>query len=274
MVKQWSYVVTWGRSPASTHSCANICQWCVMSSSKWRISAFHLWTSQSPYLCHPWICPFPLCPYDPLFGCSYHPCLLSFLFLAGSHQFCQYPWHWDLCERGYPRTQLWESTSFLLEGTKPPADALLHGSQGIKMHRQMLLQCIWSFRDDHGSFVLITDDFLRAILCLIFVEVGLPVLHGGTEISFLCQEISVKVGYVATSVIWSGSLDWIHGVTNAKTRNLNSWKSITQPEYKLRRVRKLLRQGPVCLQETKWNGTAPKEESIHQNYTWGSDLQL
>ena len=45
--------------------------------------------------------------------------------------------------------------------------------------------------------------------------------------------------------------------------NLNSWKSITQPEYKLRRVRKLLRQGPVCLQETKWNGT--QEESILQN---------
>ena len=45
--------------------------------------------------------------------------------------------------------------------------------------------------------------------------------------------------------------------------NLNSWKVITQPEYKLRKVRKLLRQGPVCLQETKWNGT--QVESIHQN---------
>ena len=44
---------------------------------------------------------------------------------------------------------------------------------------------------------------------------------------------------------------------------LHRWRSITQPEYKLRRVRKLLRQGPVCLQETKWNGT--QEESIHQN---------
>lgn len=45
--------------------------------------------------------------------------------------------------------------------------------------------------------------------------------------------------------------------------NVNSWKSITLPEYKLRRVRKLLRTGPVCLQETKWNGT--QEEAIHQN---------
>ena len=45
--------------------------------------------------------------------------------------------------------------------------------------------------------------------------------------------------------------------------NLNSWKVITQPEYKLRKVRKLLRQGPVCLQETKWNGT--QVESIYQN---------
>ena len=45
--------------------------------------------------------------------------------------------------------------------------------------------------------------------------------------------------------------------------NLNSWKVITQPEYKLRKVKKLLRQGPVCLQETKWNGT--QVESIHQN---------
>ena len=45
--------------------------------------------------------------------------------------------------------------------------------------------------------------------------------------------------------------------------NLNSWKVITQPEYKLRKMRKLLRQGPVCLQETKWNGT--QAEAIHQN---------
>ena len=44
--------------------------------------------------------------------------------------------------------------------------------------------------------------------------------------------------------------------------NLNSWKVITQPEYKLRKMRKL-RQGPVCLQETKWNGT--QAEAIHQN---------
>ena len=37
--------------------------------------------------------------------------------------------------------------------------------------------------------------------------------------------------------------------------NLNSWQSIESCDYKLRKIRKLLRSGPVCLQETKWHGS-------------------
>jgi len=44
---------------------------------------------------------------------------------------------------------------------------------------------------------------------------------------------------------------------------LNSWQHITSPEYKLRKVKRLLRTGPVCLQETKWNGT--QQEAVYQN---------
>lgn len=45
--------------------------------------------------------------------------------------------------------------------------------------------------------------------------------------------------------------------------NLNSWQHITSPDYKLRKVKRLLRTGPVCLQETKWNGT--QQEAVYQN---------
>ena len=37
--------------------------------------------------------------------------------------------------------------------------------------------------------------------------------------------------------------------------NLNSWQSIESCDYKLRKIRRLLRSGPVCLQETKWHGS-------------------
>ena len=37
--------------------------------------------------------------------------------------------------------------------------------------------------------------------------------------------------------------------------NLNSWQSIGSGDYKLRKIRKFLRSGPVCLQETKWHGS-------------------
>ena len=36
--------------------------------------------------------------------------------------------------------------------------------------------------------------------------------------------------------------------------NLNSWRTFDSNEYKLRRCKRLLRKGPVCLQETKWTG--------------------
>ena len=37
--------------------------------------------------------------------------------------------------------------------------------------------------------------------------------------------------------------------------NVNSWRTFDSNEYKLRRCQRLLRKGPVCLQETKWTGT-------------------
>ena len=36
--------------------------------------------------------------------------------------------------------------------------------------------------------------------------------------------------------------------------NLNSWRTFDSREYKLRRCKRLLKKGPVCLQETKWTG--------------------
>ena len=36
--------------------------------------------------------------------------------------------------------------------------------------------------------------------------------------------------------------------------NVNSWRTFNSNEYKLRRCKRLLRKGPVCLQETKWTG--------------------
>ena len=36
--------------------------------------------------------------------------------------------------------------------------------------------------------------------------------------------------------------------------NINSWRTFDSNEYKLRRCKRLLRKGPVCLQETKWSG--------------------
>ena len=36
--------------------------------------------------------------------------------------------------------------------------------------------------------------------------------------------------------------------------NINSWRTFDSNEYKLRRCKRLLRKGPVCLQETKWTG--------------------
>ena len=36
--------------------------------------------------------------------------------------------------------------------------------------------------------------------------------------------------------------------------NLNSWQSIGSCDYKMRKVRRILRSEPVCLQETKWHG--------------------
>ena len=37
--------------------------------------------------------------------------------------------------------------------------------------------------------------------------------------------------------------------------NVNSWRTFDSNEYKLRRCKRLLRKGPVCLQESKWTGT-------------------
>ena len=45
--------------------------------------------------------------------------------------------------------------------------------------------------------------------------------------------------------------------------NLSSWTSTSPTDYKLRRCRRLLRNGPVCLQETKWKGHEP--EALYQS---------
>ncbi len=44
--------------------------------------------------------------------------------------------------------------------------------------------------------------------------------------------------------------------------NLSSWTSTSSRDYRLRRCRRLLKQGPVCLQETKWKGSEP--EALYQ----------
>ena len=40
--------------------------------------------------------------------------------------------------------------------------------------------------------------------------------------------------------------------------NLSSWTAFSSNDYRLRRCRRFLRQGPVCLQETKWKGHEPE----------------
>ena len=45
--------------------------------------------------------------------------------------------------------------------------------------------------------------------------------------------------------------------------NLNSWSSISPSDYKLRRCRRLLKSGPICIQEIKWKGHEP--EALYQN---------
>ena len=37
--------------------------------------------------------------------------------------------------------------------------------------------------------------------------------------------------------------------------NVNSWRTFDSNEYKLRRCKRLLRKGSICLQETKWTGS-------------------
>ena len=44
--------------------------------------------------------------------------------------------------------------------------------------------------------------------------------------------------------------------------NLNSWLTTSPLDYKLRRCRRLLRSGPICLQETKWQGH--ETEALYQ----------
>ena len=44
--------------------------------------------------------------------------------------------------------------------------------------------------------------------------------------------------------------------------NLNSWRTIDSRDYKLRRCKRLLRKGPVCVQETKWSGN--EVEHVYQ----------
>ena len=44
--------------------------------------------------------------------------------------------------------------------------------------------------------------------------------------------------------------------------NLSSWTSTSAQDYRLRRCKRLLKQGPVCLQETKWKGSEP--EALYQ----------
>ena len=45
--------------------------------------------------------------------------------------------------------------------------------------------------------------------------------------------------------------------------NLSSWISTSPTDYRLRRCRRLLKYGPVCLQETKWKGHEP--EALYQS---------
>ena len=40
--------------------------------------------------------------------------------------------------------------------------------------------------------------------------------------------------------------------------NLSSWSSTSPTDYKLRRCRRLLKSGPICIQETKWKGHEPQ----------------
>ena len=44
--------------------------------------------------------------------------------------------------------------------------------------------------------------------------------------------------------------------------NLSSWTSAAAQDYRLRRCRRLLKRGPICLQETKWKG--PETEALYQ----------
>ena len=44
--------------------------------------------------------------------------------------------------------------------------------------------------------------------------------------------------------------------------NLSSWISTATQDYRLRRRRRLLKRGPICLQETKWKG--PETEALYQ----------
>ena len=44
--------------------------------------------------------------------------------------------------------------------------------------------------------------------------------------------------------------------------NLSSWISTATQDYRLRRCRRLLKRGPICLQETKWKG--PETEALYQ----------
>ena len=45
--------------------------------------------------------------------------------------------------------------------------------------------------------------------------------------------------------------------------NLSSWVSTATQDYRLRRCKRLLRSGPICIQETKWKG--PETEALYQN---------
>ena len=45
--------------------------------------------------------------------------------------------------------------------------------------------------------------------------------------------------------------------------NLNSWLTTSPMDYKIRRCRRLLRSGPICLQETKWQGH--ETEALYQS---------
>ena len=45
--------------------------------------------------------------------------------------------------------------------------------------------------------------------------------------------------------------------------NLSSWTAVSSSDYRLRRCRRFLRQGPICLQETKWKGH--EAEALYQS---------